>query len=97
MPELLADVLIGRPGASTWGRWSQSDRSQLIARSKIGHLDVDLPRPQFARHLCERRDGELGEVPVPLSPRGLLAVGQVERVDGLASLPSVVWRRVPLR
>jgi hypothetical protein len=36
----------------------------------------------------------LGQVAVPLSPEGLLLIGEVEGVDDLAALPAVVARRL---
>jgi hypothetical protein len=39
-------------------------------------------------HLREWRDCTLGEVSVPLCPRGLFAVGEVERVYDVAAFAS---------
>lgn len=45
----------------------------------------------------QRRNHRLGEMPVPLGPCCLLAVGEIERVHDVSALPAVVRRRFPPR
>lgn len=68
----------------------ETDSRQALCGGEVGDFHIDVPYPQRARHLCEGRDCPLGEVSVPLCPRGLLAVGEIERVHDIAVLPAVV-------
>jgi hypothetical protein len=55
-----------KPIRSTYAR-------KPLCRGEIGHaLDVDLEPPEVAGKLAHRRDRELGEPPIPPSPRRLL-------------------------
>jgi hypothetical protein len=49
--------------------------------------------PQVARQVMQGSEAPLGEVPVPLGPRGLRAVGEVEGIHDDAPLPPPVARR----
>lgn len=71
----------------------KTDRFEAVGVREIGdRFHANLPAPQIARHLTVRRDRELGEHAVLLSPRGFLAVGEVESANGLPLLPpSVAW------
>jgi hypothetical protein len=84
------------PAAPAWSGRFEADSGQLLLRREVGDFGVDLPRPHLARHLRERRNGALGEMSIPLSPSCLLAIGKVERVHDIATLPAIVWGRVAL-
>jgi hypothetical protein len=73
--KLLADELVGVPPGATGSGWRDPDCRELLVREEVGDLNVNLPCPQLAWHLCERRNGSLGEVSIPLRPSGLLAIG----------------------
>jgi hypothetical protein len=53
-----------------------------------------LVTPYVSGKLIHRWYAPLGQVAVPLSPKGLLLVGEVEGIDDLAALPAVVARRL---
>jgi hypothetical protein len=94
--DLLSDALVSTPCAATRERRFEPDLRESLSGGEVGDLHVYLPRPQLARHLRERRDHALREMPVPLCPSGRLAVGQIERVNNISALPAVVRRRVAL-
>jgi len=55
-------------------------------------IDVDIEPPEVARQLPHRRDRGLGQGAVPLRPGGCLAVGKIEALDDIATLPAPVGR-----
>jgi hypothetical protein len=73
--ELLTDELVGMPPMASGSGWPEPDRRELLVRGEVGDLNINLPRPQPTRHLCEGRNGTLGKVSIPLGPSGLLAIG----------------------
>jgi hypothetical protein len=94
MHRLLADLLEGQPARVAGnGRW-ETDGRQALCGGEVGDFQIDLPRPQGARHLRQRWYCRLSEVSAPLRPRGLLAIGEVERVHDVAALPAAIRRRV---
>ena len=95
-PELLAETLKGGPRGATWNRDPEACCGQPLERREVGDFDIDLPGPQLARHLRERRDHALGEVAIPLGPGGLLGLGEIESIDDVAALPPIVGRRLAL-
>jgi hypothetical protein len=94
--ELLADALVRGPLSTARSRRGQPDRREHWLCREVGDFDIYLPRPHLAGHLCEWGNGALGEVPIPLGPSRLLAIGEVEGVDDATPLPAVVRRRVAL-
>lgn len=56
---------------------------------QICDLDIYLPSPKLPRHLRERRDRPLRQVPIPLRPHRFFAVGEIEGIDDIASLPAI--------
>lgn len=94
--ELLADTLVRGPLSTARSRRGQPHRREHWLYREVGDFDIDIPRPQLAWHLCERGNGELGEVPIPLGPSRLLAISEVDGVDDVTPLPAVFRRRVAL-
>jgi hypothetical protein len=98
-PELFADLLVWWPRlASRAENWEAHPR-QTLCGCEVGDLEprLDRPPPEVPRHLLVRRDACFGEMAIPLGPdRGLVA-GEVQRLNGRATLPAAVRRRDPSR
>ncbi len=89
--QLLADGLKGWPSLPTGLGRLKADRRELRPAAEISHpLDIDLKLPELAGHLANRFGLHLGERPIPLGPRSLWAVGEIERLDDRAALPAPV-------
>jgi hypothetical protein len=73
--EPLTDELAGTPPVASGSGWHEPNSRELLVRGEVCDLNVNLPCPQFAWHLRERRNGSLGKVSIPLGPSGLLAIG----------------------
>jgi len=95
-PERVADVLIGGPCFPAWSRQHQADARESLRIAEIGDRErSDLVTPHVSGKLLHRWYATLGKVAIPLTPQRLLLIGEVERVDDLAALPTVVasWLR----
>jgi hypothetical protein len=93
--ECFADVLIGRPPLPARSRQRQADTGESIRIAEIGHVErLHLMAPDVAGELVHRWYAALREVAIPLGPKRLLVVGEVEGVDDVAALPAVVARRL---
>src|SRR6202035_2129961 len=55
--ESLTSELIGVPPAASGSGWPEPDSRELVDRREVGDLNVNLPCPRLAQHLCEGRDG----------------------------------------
>ena len=81
----------GRAGESQrppphWNCWTTSRSWRGLVRAKTGRgrrFSRTVPREQL----------RMSETPLPPVRCGRLAVGEVERIDDVAALPAVVWRR----
>jgi hypothetical protein len=92
--ETFPDPLESWPRATPRHRQGEAHRGEPLGGGEVYYLHVDLPVPELSRHLRERRDHALGQVPIPLGPHRVLAVGEIEGVDDISSLPAVVGRRL---
>lgn len=94
-PERFTHRLRRRPGPPARCRWADTDTGEAVGRREVGDVE---PRhsvaPLIARKLVHGRYATFGEMPVPLSPQRVLLLGEVESVDGLATLPAVVAGRL---
>jgi hypothetical protein len=95
VPEPLAHLLVVGPASAPGSRREQPYAREPVRRAEIGNVDrADAVAPDVTGELLQRRDASLGEVPIPLSPERVLAVGEVEGIDDVAALPAVVPRRL---
>jgi hypothetical protein len=96
-PERFTRGLIWRPSPPARCGRVEAQTREPLGRREIGDVE---PRhsvaPLIARKLVHGRYATFGEMPVPLSPQRVLLLGEVEGVDGVATLPAVVaWRLRP--
>jgi len=90
-----ADVLIGRPAFAARCRQCERDACESVRIAEIGYVErLHCVAPDVSRNLLHRWYAPLGEVAIPLSPQGLLLIGEVEGVDDVAALPAIIARRL---
>lgn len=95
LPERFADVLIRRPSFPPWRRQCQADACESVRITEIGHVErLHFVTPDVTRKLPHRWYAPLGEVAIPLRPKRLLIVGEIEGVNNVAALPAVVALRL---
>lgn len=93
MVQSLAHRLECWPLNPGWLKRRQADATESIVVFEVRNEGQrDLPTPQIPWQALLRREGCLGELAIPLSPNGLLGVGEVQRFDHGSSLPPVVCR-----
>ena len=93
----LSYFLVRRPRRSTGLRSCQTHTRQTSRRGQIRDPDVDVPLPETARQLLVGRNPELGKVAVPLGPRRVVRIREIEGVDDVAALPAAVGWRITVR
>ncbi len=78
--------------AAGFGR-PEADRRELQPAAEIRNaLDIDPELPKVSGHLADRFGLQLGQRPIPLSPRSLRAIGEIERLNDRAALPTSIGR-----
>jgi hypothetical protein len=94
-PQPLAHGLVGGPVGARGRRRGQPDDGQPLVGVQCGDtVERDRVAPEVARQRLERRDGVVGQAPVPLSSARVLIAGEVQRGHDVASLPSPACGRL---
>jgi hypothetical protein len=94
-PERFTHGLIWRPSPPARCGRVEAQTREPLGRREIGDVESrNSIAPLIARKLVHGRYATLGEMPVPLRPQRVLLLGEVEGVDGLATLPAVVAGRL---
>jgi len=94
-PAFLANGLCTRPLTTAGGEDLDSAFGEGAGGGEVGNvLEVHVESPQVPGHSVLGRHAKLRAVSIPLGPRGVGRVSEVQRADNLAALPSAIGRLI---